>query len=223
LFITFHGTADQLNLPDYNIHSFANLKKYNYDISKIQELFYQDPIKYGDEALICLTFPSAKDPFYGVKFPNKSNALLLTEAKWEWFEEFNKTQNEFGKRNEAYKAFKESFKSMFLKRLLKYCPNVKDKIIDIEIGTPLSSKHFLNTYKGGSYGVSWSTSRFKHIYTKKYFHATAANIDNLYITGESSLFGGFAGALCSGYVTALKIVGWRQMIKIALNTTRVEE
>eukprot|EP01084_Bolivina_argentea_P137587 242320_1 len=220
-FITFNGTSEELDLPDYNIHSFSNLKKYNYDISKIQELFYTNPIKYGDEALICLTFPSAKDPFYDIKFPNKSNALLLSEGKYEWFEKFE--SNNYGKRAKEYKDFKNSFKDMFMKRLIKYCPNVKDKIIDIEIGTPLSSLHFLNTYKGGSYGVGWNTKRFNHNYTKKYFNANAANIKNLYITGESSLFGGFAGALCSGYVTACKILGWKKIMKIALTTTRVEE
>eukprot|EP01083_Nonionella_stella_P073196 197739_1 len=227
-FITFDGTSDELKLPDYNIHSFGNLNKYNYDISKIQGLFYENPIKYGDEALICLTFPSAKDPFYNVKFPNKSNALLLTEAKYEWFEdeEVVKKQetNEYGKRCEGYKDFKEGFKAMFLKRLLKYCPNVKDKIVgDIEIGTPLTSMHFLNTYKGGSYGVDWKTARFKHDYTKKFFHAQAANVEQLYITGESSLFGGFAGALASGYVTAIKIMGCKEMLKMMVMTTRVEE
>merc|ERR1719384_1821164 len=208
-FITFDGKSEELELPDFNIHSFGDLKKYNYDISKIQELFYSDPVKYGDEALICLTFPSAKDPYYNVKFPNKSNALLLTEAKYEWFPQEDDEPNEYGKRNKTYKDFKESFREMFMKRLLKYCPKVKDKIIDIEIGSPLSSAHFLNTYKGGSYGVSWNTARFNHVYTKKFFHATAANIDNLYITGESSLFGGFVGALCSGYITAVKILGWK--------------
>eukprot|EP01083_Nonionella_stella_P076678 209080_1 len=222
-FITFEGRSDELNLPDYNIHSWGNLAQYDYDISRIQQLFYSDPIKYGDEALICLTFPSAKDPFYCVKFPNKSNALLLTEAKFEWFSEFD--NNEYGKRSEAYKQFKEGFGDMFKKRLLKYCPQLADKIIDFEIGSPLSSEFFLNTYKGGSYGIAWNTPRFNHEYTKKFFHSHAfsAKIKNFVITGESSLFGGFIGALCSGYVTAIKVLGWRNMIKIALATTRVEE
>lgn len=151
-FITFDGTAEDLELPDYNIHSWGNLKKYGYDISKIQQLFYDDPIKYGDEANITLTFPSAKDPFYCIKFPNKSNALLLCEAKWEWFESFkeNGSPNEYGKRTAEYKEFKEKFKAIFMRRLLKYCPKVEGKIIDFEIGSPLSSEHFLNTYKGGS-------------------------------------------------------------------------
>jgi len=226
-FVTFEGTSDELDLPDYNIHSWGGLDKYEYDISRLQKLFYADPIKYGDEALICLTFPSAKDPYYNVKFPGKSNALLLTEAKYEWFEDeavvVNGASNPYGKRTKGYKALKESFKDMFLKRLIKYCPQVADKIIDIEIGTPLSSEHFLNTYKGGSYGISWNTQRFKHEYTKKFFHATATEIDHLYMTGESAVFGGFIGALVSGYVTALKILGWKQMARIMLSTTRVQE
>eukprot|EP00484_Ammonia_sp_Unknown_P018878 CAMPEP_0197024112 /NCGR_PEP_ID=MMETSP1384-20130603/4752_1 /TAXON_ID=29189 /ORGANISM="Ammonia sp." /LENGTH=802 /DNA_ID=CAMNT_0042452451 /DNA_START=138 /DNA_END=2546 /DNA_ORIENTATION=+ len=226
-FITFNGNSQDLELPDYNIHSWGNLAKHDYDINKIQQLFYEDPIKYGDEALICLTFPSAKDPYYDIKFPGKSNALLLTEAKYEWFEAEqvvkNGESNQYGKRTKGYKEFKDSFKEMFMKRLLKYCPKVKDRIIDFEIGTPLSSEHFLNTYKGGSYGISWSTKRFNHEYTKKFFHATAAEINNLYITGESSVFGGFVGALASGYVSAIRILGWKQMLKIVLCTTRVEE
>ena len=226
-FVTFDGKSDELDLPDYNIHSWGNLEKYNYDITKIQELFYKDPVKYGDEALICLTFPSAKDPYYDIKFPNKSNALLLTEAKYEWFENENVIKNgesnEYGKRAKGYKDFKESFKDMFIKRLLKYCPKVKDKIINIEIGSPLSSEHFLNTYKGGSYGISWSPKRFKHQYTKRYFHSKASNINNLYMTGESTLFGGFVGALVSGYICAAKIVGVVPMLKIFLTTTRVQE
>ena len=110
---------------------------------------------------------------------------------------------------------------MFMKRLIKYCPLIKDKIIDIEIGTPLSSEHFLNTYKGGSYGISWSTKRFNHQYTKKYFHSKASNINSLYMTGESTLFGGFLGALISGYICTFRIVGTIPMLKIFLTTTRV--
>ena len=72
----------------------------------MQQRFCADSLAHGDEAHICLTFPASKDPFYGRKFPGKSNALLLTEAKCDWFEALDADP---GPCNELKESFRASY------------------------------------------------------------------------------------------------------------------
>ena len=123
----------------------------------MQEAFYEDPF-CQEEPLMTLTFPSSKDPLYQDRFPGKSNVLLLIEAREEWFEPF--IDEEYKGRSEGYKAFKSQFEEMFLDRLFKYYPKCKDNVTHIEIGTPLSARHFLGSTVGESYGLEWTTEHF---------------------------------------------------------------
>lgn len=207
-FVSLNGTSEECGLDAANIHSMPDLPVYG-DISKMQEDFYKDP--FSHECLMTLTSPSAKDPEYKEKYPNCSDLLLLIEAKWDWFKDID--IGHYGARAEEYKAYKDKFSGMFLERMYKYYPKTLGKVKSIEIGTPITTKHFLNAPKGASYGLEWTPEHFNEELLKKYF-IPKTKLPNLYLTGEASFFGGFCGATISGYITAYKIIGLSGMLKI---------
>ena len=93
-------------------------------------------------------------------------------------------------RTEDYKKFKKSWESVFLERMYHFFPKTRllfinflsfllflltktkfnffsnklknrGKVESIEIGTPLSTEHFLAADRGGSYGLEWTRDRFE--------------------------------------------------------------
>eukprot|EP01090_Pellita_catalonica_P016544 TRINITY_DN4760_c0_g2_i1.p1 TRINITY_DN4760_c0_g2~~TRINITY_DN4760_c0_g2_i1.p1 ORF type:complete len:464 (-),score=87.12 TRINITY_DN4760_c0_g2_i1:234-1478(-) len=201
-FVSLDAPYKTFDLRGANIHSMPELARYNYDISEMQEAFYADPFSQK-ECLMTLTCPAAKDPEYEERFPEKSNVLLLTEAKWEWLAGHEDEQ--FGKRSEWYNSWKKKFEPMFLDRLYKYYPKTRGHVEKIEIGTPLTTKHFLGAPTGESYGLEWTPDRFG----QKVLDSSEVQtpIRGLYLTGEFTLFGGFAGALVTAFVSVFTVIG----------------
>lgn len=200
-FITLNGSYKEFGIDAANIHSWPDLNKYNYDVSKMQEDFYQSPFKQKG-CLITLTCPSAKDPIYDQKFPNECNVLMLSEGRMDWF---NFDCGVHGKRSEQYNVFKKKFEEIFIERLYQLYPKAQGKIKQIEVGSPLTTKYFLYAKNGESYGAELTPKRFSKNVMEKLHSKT--KIDGLYICGEASFFGGLAGAMVSGWITATHVLG----------------
>jgi len=222
-FINLDGAPEAFDLRPANIHSWTDLHKFDYNPNKMQEAFYSDPFENSEGCLMTLTCPCVKDPRYTVDRPNKSNVLLLTEAKWDWFkgmnlEEIKKSYGEaevgsHGKRPKEYLDYKKKWEEVFLQRLYKYYPKTEGHVTGIQIGTPITSAHFINAHKGGSYGLAWTPAHF-HMELLTRYLSVKSKIPGLFITGESALFGGFAGAMAGGYICALKVLGGLEMLKV---------
>jgi len=101
-------------------------------------------------------------------------------------------------------------------RLFLYYPKCRGHVTRVDVGSPLTTNHYLNTQRGESYGLAWSPERFKPEILKVLHPVTP--IPGLLLTGEATLFGGFVGAMMSGFVTALKVLGWLTLLKIVLVT-----
>jgi all-trans-retinol 13,14-reductase len=212
-FVSLDGPYEDFDLKPWNIHSFPDLPKYDYDISQLQRAFYDKPFEQPG-CLVTLTCPSAKDPLYSRDYPNTSNVLLLTEAKIEWFDDM-RTGNH-GNRAEEYTEFKARFEKLFLDRLYLYYPKCKGHVTRVDVGSPLTTNHYLNTQRGESYGLAWGPDRFKPEVLEVLHPVTP--IPGLLLTGEATLFGGFVGAMMSGFVSSLKVLGWLSLMKIFLTT-----
>lgn len=131
---------------------------------------------------------------------------------YDWVKEYESTSH--NSRPEDYLAFKKRWEAIFLERLYQYYPQCRGHVTAIEIGTPLSTAFYLNAYEGGSYGLEWSPRHFEEQIMLKYLNArNVAGVRNLHLTGEASFFGGFAGALVSGFVSAFKIMGLVPMLR----------
>eukprot|EP00958_Prasinococcus_capsulatus_P023947 scaffold3674_cov371-Prasinococcus_capsulatus_cf.AAC.4 len=233
-YISLDGPPEAFDLKPWNIHSMPDLPKYDYNISAMQEDFYRDPFSQK-ECLMTLTCPSAKDKFYAKDLPGRSNVLLLIEGMPEWFRDFDETQH--GRRTDDYKQLKvaihgpsrcrqaailrmyvcfclvqESFKPLFLERLYKYYPKTEGHITHIEISTPLSAEHFINSPEGASYGLEWTPEHFERELHEEFFNPTVQKVGSMYMTGEAVAYGGFYGALATGYATASHILGLPQLL-----------
>ena len=233
-FVCLDGPPETFDLKESNIHSWRALPKFEYNASKMQESFYADPFSQEDGCLVTLTAPCVKDPEYARDHPNTANVLLLTEGRWEWFKSMNLEEVKawyeregdekpgiHGKRPEEYLQFKEKWKELFLKRLYMYYPKTKGHVERIEIGTPVTEAHFINSARGSSYGLTWSPERFEESFLRKYMQVKS-RVPGLYLAGESALHGGFAGAMAGGYLAAYKVLGLRKFLKVILSTERVD-
>ena len=158
-FINLDDEAGAFDLKGANIHSFTDLPKFGFDLSKMCEAFYKDPANQPG-CLVTLTCPSAKDPGYNKMFPGTSNVLLLTEGKYEWFDELGLKPGEHGKRSPEYKTWKATWENLFKERLYRYYPKCRGHVTSIEIGTPLSTEFYLAAPKGASYGLEWTPEHF---------------------------------------------------------------
>ena len=92
-----------------------------------------------------------------------------------------------------------------IKSLERVLPGVSDKIIQKDLGTPMTNEYYINSTDGSVYGTEKS---FKQ--TGPFAYKTKSEIDNLYLCGASIISHGVAGAAYSGVQTAAKILGCTQ-------------
>ena len=83
----------------------------------------------------------------------------------------------------------------------KVVPGIKENMVTIEMGTPLTNEHYLRATKGNVYGTE------KGFFQTGPFSFTAkTEIENLYLCGASIMAHGVAGAAYSGVKTAAIIL-----------------
>ena len=84
-------------------------------------------------------------------------------------------------------------------------PHLRGKIDYYETSTPLSTDFFCRYEKGELYGIDHTSQRFEQKWLKP-----KTDIPGLYLTGQDVLTCGVCGAMMSGMVTAMQIVGFRR-------------
>ena len=102
----------------------------------------------------------------------------------------------------AYFQYKERISQKLLNSLAKVLPGVREHIVQLELGTPMTNGHYINATNGSVYGTEKS---FKQ--TGPFAFRNKSEIGNLYLCGASILSHGVAGACYSGVSTAANILG----------------
>lgn len=196
LFVGMKGSPSELKLRSSNIWSWPER-----DYDEMLRKFYENP----KEAPIPLFigFPCAKDSTWEKRFPNKSTAVIMTMAKYEWFEEWESSR--FNRRGDNYKDFKKIFEKRILEEgLYKYYPQTKGKVEFTEVGSPLTFNHYLGSVKGEVYGANATPNRFQ----PNDLLRPKTSIENFYLTGQDVTTLGFTGAMMAGILTASEIQGY---------------
>ncbi len=101
-----------------------------------------------------------------------------------------------------YKAKKEKVAQIFIEKLEKLIPGIKEQIEFYEVGTPKTMKRYLLTPQGTPYGFAQIPTQagFKRIEQK-------SPIKNFYFASAwTRPGGGFTGAILSGYACAKEIL-----------------
>jgi all-trans-retinol 13,14-reductase len=117
---------------------------------------------------------------------------------------YNRYEQDGGKRSEDYLKHKERICQKLLNSLEKVLPGVKGKIVQMELGTPMTNEYYINSTKGNVYGTEknfWQTGPFSY--------GNKSEIENLYLCGASILAHGVGGASNSGVETAATILHCR--------------
>jgi phytoene dehydrogenase-like protein len=91
-----------------------------------------------------------------------------------------------------------------LRSLERIIPQIGDHVIFCEMGTPLTSDHFVRSTRGGCYGTEKSLRQIGPFSFKQF-----SEIDGLCLCGASILTHGVSGATTSGLALAAAILGCR--------------
>lgn len=208
LFVGFKQAEGEisLDLPRSNAWCFNDE---NHD-KNVADYYALD--EYTDENLpaIFISFPSAKDPTYQDRYPDRHTALCITEAPYKWFEnwENEKVKN----RGPGYEDLKERLSQKILEGMFKRYPHLKGKVDFYELGTPLSNNYYLGVHHGESYGLAHTPARFS---TKNAdWIRTTTPFQGLYVAGQDVACAGVAGGVIGGLFGAFqvsKMVGWTNL------------
>ena len=147
-FLGFDGDSVDLKLPSSNLWVIPSE-----DITGDSTRYYEDPFasnQKDENLLLFVGFPSAKDPSLRKKYPNKSTCVIITEAKAEWFEDFQ--DSETNKRPEAYEALKKKFEVRLVAAIYAHYPQLKGRLEYCEVASPLTNSYYLG--RAASYGLT---------------------------------------------------------------------
>jgi len=204
LFVGLEGTPDELNLPSHNLWSYPQE-----DYDDFLEKYLQNPLEAPMFAFISFPCTRYDREYWNRKHPGRSNCLVLTVGRYEWFEEWKDFPQ--GKRGDDYEDYKSRFKERMLEELFRYYPNLKTYVSYTEVGTPLSFEHFIGS-DSGAFGLEMGIWRFEEEYSEILRPET--DVPGLYLTGQDISTLGVFGAASGGVLTAHAILGYGGILDI---------
>ena len=141
-----------------------------------------------------------KDPS---SFDGKHHSIeAITYLDYKIFEKF---KNETDPRSREYLQFKDLLTEKMIKTLEKVLPDVRNHIVQKELGTPITNEYYINSTKGSVYGTEKKLTQIG-----PFAYGAKSEIKNLYLCGASIVSHGVAGAGYSGLQTAGEILGKKQ-------------
>ena len=93
-----------------------------------------------------------------------------------------------------------------METLYQKLPQVRDRVDYYEISTPLSTNWFGGYQQGELYGLAHTQQRLK-----QHWLGPKSRIPGLWLTGQDTLTCGVTGAMMSGLITTMSMVGARKM------------
>ena len=193
LYVGLKQSAADLGLDKTNLWVFPSL-----DHDANLDRFRQDPD--APFPLTYISFPSAKDPRWSERFPDKATIEVVTMAPYQWFERWQ--DQPWLRRGEEYEALKERFAQRMLAELYRQVPAIEGKIDYHELSTPLSTRHFCNYDQGEIYGLDHDPVRFAQKWLRP-----KSPIKNLYLGGQDVFVAGVVGAMTGGLMAGAAVLG----------------
>ena len=197
VYVGLRGTAAEVGLPRTNYWVYPSN-----DYDAAVDRFVADP--EAPFPVVYISFPSAKDPDYENRHPGTSTIEIVAPAPFEWFEKWR--DETWGKRGEEYEALKQRFGERLMDELYDKVPQARGKVDYWEVSTPLSTNWFGGYQLGELYGLAHTSKRFEQDWLRP-----KTTIPGLWLTGQDTLTCGVTGAMMSGLITTMSMVGPRQM------------
>mgnify|MGYP001827058983 CR=1 FL=1 len=197
VYIGLKRTAEELGIPKTNFWIYPSN-----DYDGAVEAFLED--RNAEFPVVYISFPSAKDPDYQNRHPGTATIEIVAPAPFEWFEKWQGST--WGKRGEAYEAFKAELGERLMAHLYDKLPQVKGKVDYYEVSTPQSTNWFSAYQYGELYGLDHTAERLK-----QHWLGPRTPIRGLWMTGQDTLTCGVTGAMMAGMLTTTAMVGMRKM------------
>jgi len=154
-----------------------------------------------------ISFPSAKDPFFGRKHPGRATLEAVAFAPYAPFAQFENTT--WKRRGQEYDSLKNGLAKRVQHELELAVPSIAGKIDYAELSTPLTTRHFMNYQHGEAYGLAATPERFRARSLTPH-----TSVRNLYLTGQDVASLGVTGAMMGGVIAASAVLGRNLVSKI---------
>jgi all-trans-retinol 13,14-reductase len=201
LYIGLKGSPQDLKLPKTNLWIYPDDADHDTCVERyLEDMSQPFPVVY-------VSFPSAKDPDWTNRYPDRSTIDIITLVPYETFAPW--VGSRWMKRGEDYDALKEKISKRLFEALFKQLPHLRDHIDHYELSTPLTTQHFVNYKKGEIYGIDHTPDRFRQKFLKP-----RTPIKGFYLTGQDIVTAGVGAALFSGLITASAMTGKDLMEKV---------
>ena len=197
VYVGLRETAEELGLPKTNFWIYPHN-----DYDAAVDAFVAD--RNAEFPVVYISFPSAKDPDYLDRHPGTATIEIVAPAPYEWFERW--AGSTWGKRGADYDAFKHELGERLMRHLYIKLPRLEGKVDYYEVSTPLSTNWFAGYRHGELYGLDHTTERLRQDWL-----GPRTKISGLWLTGQDTLTCGVTGAMMSGMLTTMAIVGMRKM------------
>ncbi|KAK3882468.1 hypothetical protein Pcinc_013175 [Petrolisthes cinctipes] len=155
-----------------------------------------------DVPLLFISFPSTKDPEWEKRYPGKTTMVIVTLMPYKWVEEWAHAR--VMKRGDEYEYIKKTFGHKAVEQACQLYPDIKDHIDYVNIGTPVSNRHYLGSPQGEIYGLDHTSDRFS--VQNNALLRPATDVPGLYMTGQDVCSCGFTGALYGGLLCASAVL-----------------
>jgi phytoene dehydrogenase-like protein len=195
LFLTVDIDVKKAGLDSGNIWMLRNT-----DMDKLFEEMNTEDILTEDEFPgLFISCTTLKDP---LSFNGKHHTIeAITYLGYDAFKEFSKLDDYH---SAAYLLYKNRICEKLLNSLERVVPGIRNHIIQMELGTPMTNEYYIQSTRGSVYGTEknfWQTGPFSY--------RNKSEIENLYLCGASILAHGVAGASYSGVQAAATILNCR--------------
>lgn len=201
LYAGFRGDAEALGLDTTNLWVYPN----GDHEGNLDRFMSDDSAEFP---LVYISFPSSKDPQWNRRYPNKSTVEVVTFSSMDHFERWQGSS--WQQRGDDYERYKEALSQRLLDVLFKHRPQLRQALDYYELSSPLSTQFYQLSERGEIYGLGHFVERFQ----QPFLH-TELPVKNLYMTGVDVMTAGVGGGLMSGMLTSMRMLGLRNMGKVA--------
>jgi phytoene dehydrogenase-like protein len=165
-----------------------------------EELFENDLLTTDEFSGLFISCSSLKDPS---SYNGRHHTLEI--VTFIDYDSFKSKFQEGDKYSEEYNKFKERLCNKLLNSLEKIIPDIRNHVVQLDLGTPLTNEYYIRSTKGNVYGTAkgfFQTGPFA-------YHAKT-EIKNLYMCGASIMAHGVAGSSYSGVKTAALVLNCKE-------------
>jgi all-trans-retinol 13,14-reductase len=192
----FLGYNEEIELPK---HIIWHLPSYDIETTDKQ---YKEQMDFNCMGCYLLC-PSARDPIFSKRYPNKSEVIVLAESPYAWIKK--------GRQDSSFKKkFEDDLTAHLEKVVFHHMPQLKDKTPTFrQAGATMGCNPW--AWEACSLGLEPSRDRFV---SHTHWLRPKTKIKGLYLTGQDCFSMGFAGAMLASRLCYSAITGnWWFMLK----------